>query len=281
MGLTALDVKKLREATGVGMMQCKKALAETNGDFQAAVEFLRKKGLDAAQKKQSRIAAEGAVVTVVKDNRGVVAEINCETDFVSKGDDFKSFAQGIAQYIWDTSPADMATLKAAKESEINEFTLKCGEKVDIRRFEIVETDGNLGFYNHGGKIGILVEASGGTENQLKDIAMHIAAMSPRFISEDQVDEEFKKKEAEIFTAQLKEQGKPDKIIDNIVRGKLAKLFKEICLLDQDFLKDTEKTVKQFLGDVQIRRFLKFNLGEGIEKKEDNLAEEVAKMTRVQ
>ena len=281
MGLTAMDVKKLREATGVGMMQCKRALAETNGDFQAAVEFLRKKGLDAAQKKQSRIAAEGVIVTLVEKSRGVLAEINCETDFVSKGDEFKNFAKEIVRYIWETTPADTAALKTAKESEINEFTLKCGEKVDIRRFEIVETEGTLGVYNHGGKIGILVEASGGTEAQLKDVAMHIAAMSPQFISEDQVDEDFKNKEVEIFTAQLKEQGKPDKIIQNIVKGKLSKLFKEICLLEQAFLKDSDQTVKQFLGDVQIKRFVRFNLGEGIEKKEDNLAEEVAKMTGVQ
>ena len=281
MGLSAMDVKKLREATGVGMMQCKKALTETNGDFQAAVEFLRKKGLDAAQKKQSRIAAEGVIVTLVKNNRGVVAEINCETDFVSKGDDFKKFAGGIAEYIWENTPADIEALKAAKESKINEFTLKCGEKVDVRRFEVMETEGNLGFYNHGGKIGILVEASGGTETQLKDVAMHIVASSPQFISEEHVDENFKNKEIEIFTAQLKEQGKPDKIIQNIVRGKMAKLFKEICLLEQAFLKDSEQTVKQFLGDIQIKRFIRFNLGEGIEKKEDNLAEEVAKMTGVQ
>ena len=281
MGLTALDVKKLREATGVGMMQCKKALAETNGDFQAAVEFLRKKGLDAAQKKQSRIAAEGVIVTFVENNRGVVAEVNCETDFVSKGSDFKNFAEGVARYIWETKPADIAALKAEKESEINEFTLKCGEKVDIRRFEMVETEGSLGCYNHGGKIGVLVEASTGTSEQLKDIAMHVAAMSPQFISEDQVDDDFKNKESEIYTAQLKEQGKPEKIIENIVRGKMAKLFKEICLLEQPFLKDTEKTVKQFLGGIEIKRFLKLHLGEGIEKKEDNLAEEVAKMTGVQ
>ena len=281
MGLTAMDVKKLREATGVGMMQCKKALTETNGDFQAAVEFLRKKGLDAAQKKQSRIAAEGLVVTLVKNNRGVVAEINCETDFVSKGNDFKSFAEGVARHIWETTPADVAALRSEKASEINEFTLKCGEKVDIRRFEIVETDGSLGHYNHGGKIGILVEASAGTREQLKDVAMHIAAMSPQFISQEEVGEDFKNKESEIYTAQLKEQGKPDNIIQNIVRGKLAKLFKEICLLEQAFLKDSDRTVKQFLGDVRMRRFVKFHLGEGIEKKEDNLAEEVAKMTGVQ
>ena len=281
MGLTAMDVKKLREATGVGMMQCKQALAETNGDFQAAIEFLRKKGLNAAQKKQSRIAAEGAIVTFVESGRGVIAEINCETDFVSKGDEFKNFSNGIARYIWKTYPVDIAALKVEKESEINEFTLKCGEKVDIRRFEMVETDGSLGCYNHGGKIGVLVEASKGAETQLKDIAMHIAAMSPQFISEEQVDDNFRNKETEIYTAQLKAQGKPDKIIQSIVGGKLAKLFKEICLLEQAFLKDSEQTIKQFLGDIQIKQFIKFNLGEGIEKKEDNLAEEVAKMTRIQ
>ena len=275
---TATDVRKLREITGAGMMKCKEALKETEGDIEAAVDFLRKKGLAAAQKKQSRIASEGMIVTLVERDRGVIVEVNCETDFVSKGDDFQNFAKGVATSILQNNPEDLEVLKKAQESELNEFALKCGEKVDIRRFEIMETQGVLGHYNHGGKIGVLVEAGGGDAELLKDISMHITASSPQFISVDDIDDDFRNKEAEIYTAQLKEEGKPDKMIGNIVQGKLKKLSKEVCLLEQPFLKDPEKTVKQFLGDIEIVKFIKFNLGEGIEKKKNNLAEEVAEMT---
>jgi len=292
MSFSASDVKKLRELTGAGMMACKQALTETSGNMDSAVDFLRTKGLAAAQKKQSRVAAEGAVASLVEGATGVIVEVNCETDFVSKGDDFKAFSDGIANFILKEKPADIAALKAAKESEVNELTLKIGEKIDIRRFEMMTTDGALGTYNHGGKIGVLVELKGAdASNQkvadlLKDISMHVAAASPKFLSSDDIDETFKKKEADIYAAQLKEEGKPENMIEKIVQGKLKKLSSEVCLLEQKFVKDPDMTIgklvdsvaKEIGAELTVASFKKLNLGEGIEKKEDNLAEEVAKMT---
>ena len=293
MSFTAADVKKLREMTGAGMMACKNALKETSGDMDGAVDFLRKKGLAAAQKKQSRIAAEGAVVSMVEGNLGVVVEVNCETDFVSKGDDFKNFANSVAAFILKEKPADIDALKAVKGEEINELTLKIGEKIDVRRFDLVETDGVLGSYNHGGKIGVLVNVSTsgdanaeGFQELLKDLSMHVAAAAPKFLTADDIDEEFKKKEAEIYAAQLKEEGKPENMIEKIVTGKLNKLASEVCLVNQKFVKNPDQTITQLVADVakglgadiKVLGFNKLNLGEGIEKKEDNLAEEVAKMS---
>jgi elongation factor Ts len=292
MSFKASDVKKLREMTGAGMMACKQALSENNGDMDAAVDFLRKKGLAAAQKKQSRVAAEGAVASLIEGNTGVIVEVNCETDFVSKGDDFKNFANQVANYILTQKPADIAALKSAKESEVNELTLKIGEKIDIRRFEIVTTEGALGAYNHGGRIGVLVDVAGADASNekvsdlLKDLAMHVAAASPKFLSGDDIDEDFKKKEAEIYAAQLKEEGKPENMIEKIVEGKLKKLSSEVCLLEQKFVKDPDTTVgklvdsvaKEVGADLKVKGFQMLILGEGIEKKEDNLAEEVAKMS---
>lgn len=292
MSFSASDVKKLRETTGAGMMDCKKALTENGGDMDAAVDFLRKKGLAAAQKKQSRIAAEGAVASLVEGNTGVLVEVNCETDFVSKGDDFKAFANEVANYILKESPADIAALKTAKESEVNELTLKIGEKIDIRRFEVINTEGALGSYNHGGRIGVLVNLQGADASNekvselLKDLSMHVAAAAPKFLSSDDIDETFKKKEAEIYAAQLKEEGKPENMIEKIVQGKLKKLSSEVCLLEQKFVKDPDTTVgklvqavaKEVGADLTVGGFKVLNLGEGIEKKEDNLADEVAKMT---
>ena len=292
MSFSASDVKKLREMTGAGMMACKNALSENGGDMDAAVDFLRKKGLAAAQKKQSRIAAEGAVASLVEGNTGVIVEVNCETDFVSKGDDFKGFANEVANFILKEKPADIAALKSAKEEEVNELTLKIGEKIDIRRFETITTDGALGSYNHGGRIGVLVELKGADASNekvaelLKDISMHVAAAAPKFLSADDINEDFKKKEAEIYAAQLKEEGKPENMIDKIVEGKLKKLSSEVCLLEQKFVKDPDTTVgklvqsvaKEVGADLALAGFKVLNLGEGIEKKEDNLAEEVAKMT---
>jgi elongation factor Ts len=292
MSFSASDVKKLRELTGAGMMACKKALNETSGDMDGAVDFLRTKGLAAAQKKQSRIAAEGAVSTMVEGNTGVVVEVNCETDFVSKGDDFKAFADGIANYILKEKPADITALKTAKESEVNELTLKIGEKIDIRRFAMTTSTGALGSYNHSGRIGVLVNIEGSDSSNekvqelLKDVAMHVAAASPKFLSADDIDETFKKKEAEIYAAQLKEEGKPENMIEKIVEGKLKKLSSEVCLLEQKFVKDPDMTIRKLVesvskevgSELKVVGFHKLILGEGIEKKEDNLAEEVAKMT---
>lgn len=292
MSFTASDVKKLREMTGAGMMACKQALSENSGDMDAAVDFLRKKGLAAAQKKQSRVAAEGAVASLVEGNTGVVVEVNCETDFVSKGDDFQGFAKEIANYILKEKPADLAALKTAKESDVNELTLKLGEKIDIRRYETVTTDGAIGTYNHGGKIGVLVNVAGADASNekvgelLKDLAMHVAAADPKFLSGDDIDEDFKKRESDIYAAQLKEEGKPENMIEKIVQGKLKKLSSEVCLLEQKFVKDPDTTIgklvdsvaKEVGADLKVTGFSMLKLGEGIEKKEDNLADEVAKMT---
>lgn len=296
MSFTASDVKKLREMTGAGMMACKEALSTTAGNIDEAVDYLRKKGLAAAAKKQGRVAAEGAVASLVNGNKAVVVEVNSETDFVSKGDDFQNFAKGVAAWALENNPADINVLKDAKATEVNELTLKCGEKIDIRRYESVELskEGLIGEYNHGGRIGVLVclETSGGVNTKpevlelAKDLAMHVAAADPKFLSAGDIDEDFKKREADVYAGQLKEQGKPENMIAKIVEGKLNKLASDVCLLEQKFVKDSDTTVGKLVasiaknvgGEIKILSFKKLNLGEGIEKKEDNLADEVAKMT---
>ncbi len=293
MAISAKDVKELREKTGAGMMDCKKALTECGGSLEDAVDFLRKKGLAAAQKKQSRVAAEGAVVTVVEGNKAVVVEVNCETDFVSKGDEFQNFAKSIGSFVLANDVKDLESLKSQKDADVNELTLKCGEKVDIRRFETVSAEGGVGAYNHGGRIGVLVDVAynGDASNAdfvelLKDLAMHVAATDPKFINSSDIDENFKKREAAIYEAQLKEEGKPENMIGKIITGKLNKLASEVCLLEQKFVKNPDLSVKKLVaevagkvgGDIVVKGFYKMNLGEGIEKKEDNLADEVAKMT---
>lgn len=300
MAITASDVKQLREMTGAGMMACKNALKETDGNIDEAVEYLRKKGLAAAEKKASRVAAEGTIATAVEGSTAVILEVNCETDFVSKGDDFQNFANAIAAHIVKNKPTDVASLleqaldgtsdnvKAATTA----LTAKCGEKVDIRRFDLVElaSEGVFGCYNHGGKIGVLVELATGlagkADELAKDLSMHVAAAAPKFLDASGIDEEYKNKEAEIYKAQLRDQGKPENMLDKIVIGKLNKLASEVCLLEQKFVKDPDLTVKKLVentakdlgGEITVKGFYKINLGEGIEKKEDNLAEEVAKMT---
>lgn len=291
MSISAKDVKELREKTGAGMMDCKKALTETNGNMEEAVDFLRAKGLAAAQKKQSRVAAEGVVVTTVEGNQGVIVEVNCETDFVSKGDDFQGFAKATANKVLTDKPASVAALQELTHADSTELTLKCGEKIDVRRFELVETTGVLGSYNHGGKIGVLVNletsATGDDVTELaKDLAMHVAAAAPSFLTADDIDEDFKKREADVYTAQLKEEGKPENMIEKIVQGKLNKLATEVCLMNQKFVKNPDLTIAKLVAevagkvgsDITIKGFHKINLGEGIEKREDNLADEVAKMT---
>ena len=304
MAISASDVKRLREQTGAGMMDCKKALGEVNGDFDAAVDFLRKKGLAAAAKKATRVAAEGLVGAHIDGKYGVLVEVNCETDFVAKNDDFQKFVGDISKVILANKPGSLEELKAATmdggatvEATVNELTLKIGEKIDPRRFEIAELSGNgaLGSYVHSGKIGVIVEveaANAGTEGNadfqelVKDLCMHVTAADPKFVTADEIDEDFKNKEAEIYTAQLKDQGKPENMIPNIVKGKLNKLASEVCLVEQKFVKNPDLTIKKLLEEVSakvgdtlsIKRFVKVNLGEGIEKREDNLADEVAKMT---
>jgi len=300
MAISASDVKQLREMTGAGMMACKDALKETNGNLDEAVEYLRKKGLAAAEKKAGRIAAEGTVVTQTEGTTGVILEVNCETDFVSKGDDFQGFAKTIAAHILKNKPADITALldqtldgtDGTVKDAATALTAKCGEKVDIRRFVVTTMDGEglVGSYNHGGKIGVLVELAtvvgAKAEELAKDLSMHVAAAAPKFLNAGDIDEDFKNKEAEIYKAQLRDQGKPEEMLDKIVMGKLNKLASEVCLMEQKFVKDpdlavnklVENTGKELGGDITVKAFHKINLGEGIEKKEDNLAEEVAKMT---
>jgi len=291
MAITASTIKELREKTGAGMMACKTALKETNGDFEAAVDYLRKKGLAAAEKKQSRTAAEGVVVNVVEGSKAVILEVNCETDFVAKGDDFRSFANEMAAYALSNGVESSEALRDQKADAINELTLKCGEKIDLRRMIAKSTDNKLGYYNHGGKIGVVVEAKTTASGEmldelLKDVSMHVAAASPRFLASGDIDESFKEREAKIYTEQLKEQGKPEQMIPNIVQGKLKKLASEVCLLEQKFVKNPDLSVsahvdavaKELGASVELVAFRSLVLGEGVEKKVDNLADEVAKMT---
>ncbi len=297
MSFSASDVKALREKTGAGMMNCKKALTECGGDIEKAVDFLRAKGLAAAAKKQSRVAAEGVVVAQVEGNTGVLLEVNCETDFVSKGDDFKGFANETAALVLKNNIPTAAALKETRTEDVNELTLKIGEKIDLRRLERANITGNgkVGAYVHTGKIGVLIEFN--TESNVNDnndfnefvknVCMHVAATDPKFINASDIDEDFKKREAEVYEAQLKEQGKPEKMIPNIIKGKLNKLASEVCLLEQKFVMDPDLTIGKLTEQVSktvgtgitISNFHKFTLGEGIEKKVDNLADEVAKMTQ--
>ncbi|MCY4645167.1 MAG: translation elongation factor Ts [Bacteriovoracales bacterium] len=298
MTISATDVKNLREKTGAGMMDCKKALAQTNGDMEAAVDFLRTKGLAQAAKKASRIAAEGFVGVESDEQAAVLVEVNCETDFVAKGDDFKKFVKDTLSKALNEAPPQLEALRELVKEATTELTLKCGEKVDVRRYERLVLDSGkgefAGHYNHGGKIGVLVHMSTDKGSRAdehvrevaKDLAMHVAAADPKFVREDEIDEGFRKREADIYTAQLKEQGKSDQMIPKIVEGKLKKLAKEVCLLEQKFVKNPDLSIQKYIGEkakqmdktMTVLGFLKFNLGEGIERKQDNLAEEVAKLT---
>jgi elongation factor Ts len=303
MAYTATDVKNLRESTGAGMMDCKKALDECAGDVQKAVDYLRAKGLAAAAKKQSRIAAEGLIQAVVKGKLASVVEVNCETDFVAKNDDFQKLAVTCANIAVDANLTTIEQLLNAKtpsgltvKDNISELTIKIGEKIDVRRIAVMNLDENgmIGSYVHSGKIGVLCKVEtdkdiSGNEtfkDLVKDLCMQIAAANPQFLNGNEIDEDFKAKEAEIYAAQLKEQGKPEAMIPNIVKGKLAKLASEVCLYEQSFVKDPdttigkliEKTGKDLGANIKVSKFIKFNLGEGIQKKEDDFAAEVARMT---
>ncbi|MAZ48343.1 MAG: elongation factor Ts [Halobacteriovoraceae bacterium] len=304
MSFSAKDVKELREKTGAGMMDCKKALTENNGDMEAAVDFLRQKGLAAAAKKATRVAAEGLVGAVVEGNVGALVEINCETDFVAKNEDFRKFVDQVANHLVTSSASDIEGLKAEKmgsstvQETVQELTLKIGEKIDIRRFtkRNISGEGRIGSYVHSGKIGVLVEVSADSaetagkdefKTLVNDLCLHVAASDPKFMTGDDIDQDFKDREAKVYEAQLKEQGKPENMIPNIVKGKLNKLATEVCLMDQKFVKDPDMSVAKLVqsveaatgGKITVTGFDKINLGEGIEKKEDNLAEEVAKMTK--
>jgi len=306
MSFSANDVKELRERTGAGMMDCKKALTECSGDMEKAIDFLRTKGLAAAAKKQGRIACEGMVCAKVdtKSGRGSLVEINCETDFVGRNQDFINFVELLSMFSLSeqvpTTDVNEWIIDGRKVAErVNELTLKIGEKIDVRRVELIKPQNGvvsaLGHYNHGAKIATVVSsqlknaATGQAAEELqvllKDICMHVAASETKFVNSSEMDEGFKNREIEIYATQLREQGKPENMIGNILKGKLAKMVSEYCLLDQKFVKNPDVDVKSLIEDfnkkfglgLEIKSFRKFILGEGIEKPKDNLAEEVAKM----
>ncbi len=284
MAVTAAMVKELRERTGAGMMECKKALVETGGDLDAAVEFLRKSGLAQADKKASRVAAEGKIaLAVAADGRqAVMVEVNCETDFVAKDNSFIAFANAVAQNALQQSPADVESLLDSSldggtvEESRQALISKIGENIQVRRFVRANSEGALGAYVHGGKIGVLVDVSGGDESLAHDLAMHVAAMNPEFVSADDVPADVIAREKDILVAQAQSSGKPPEIIEKMVTGRLRKHLSGITLLGQSFVKDGDLTVGKLLeqNGASINGFERLAVGEGIEKKEENFADEV-------
>ena len=281
--ISASAVKDLREKTGVGMMEAKKALEEAGGDFEKAVDILRKKGLSAAAKKSARVASEGMIASAQHGATGVLIEVNSETDFVAKNEEFQKFSRGLAGLVADKAPADVAALSQLTfdgetvEAKRNGLVQKIGENIAIRRFERYASDGSLSLYLHGTKIGVMVDFSGGDEQLGKDLAMHIAAANPPYLSREMVPADAVARERSIYEAQAKETGKPANVISKIVDGKMEKFYGDNCLLEQIFIKDPEgkQKVKNILKGASIRRFVRFQLGEGIEKKKADFAEEVA------
>jgi len=291
MTITAAMVKELRERTGSGMMECKKALTETQGDLNAAVELMRKAGLAKADKKSGRTAAEGTICIHVADDakQAAIIEVNCETDFVGKGDDFLGFCDAVARTLLESGAASLEALlesplaggTSSVEQVRRELIAKIGENIALRRFARFETeDGLIAQYRHGSRIGVLVEFSGDAATG-KDIAMHVAASKPVCVDESGVPAEIVAKEREIFAAQAAASGKPANIVEKMVDGRIKKFLGEVTLLGQPFVKDPEQTVAALLKSkgCQVRRFVRFEVGEGIEKAESNFAEEVMAQVR--
>ena len=289
MQISAAAVKELRERSGAGMMECKNALVATSGDLDAALDHLRKSGAAKAAKKAGRIAAEGAVIVAERDGVAVVLEINSETDFAANDENFTQFAQAVADIALSTGAADVAALANAKlaggnetvEAAREQLVLKIGENISLRRFALrTATDGVIGAYRHGKRIGVLVTLEGGTAELAKDIAMHIAASNPTCISEAEVPAELLAKEREIRLAQAATSGKPADIVEKMVTGQLRKFVAEITLLGQPFVKDPDTTIGKLLGSAaKVRDFVRFEVGEGIEKKSVDFAEEVKAQAR--
>jgi elongation factor Ts len=287
MQITAAMVKELRELTGAGMMECKKALTETDGDTQAAIEWMRKNGLAKADKKAGRVAAEGVVGLRVSDDgkSACLVEVNSETDFVARGDEFTGFVEQVVARILEASPADLAALQAlpyrqgdsvSVEDRRKELVSKIGENIQVRRFIRIDSSGVIGSYSHGGRIGVLVNMKGGDAELAKNVAMHIAASRPVCISENDMPAEHLAKEKEILMAQAKQSGKPDDIAEKMVVGRLKKYLAEVTLLGQPFVKDPDQSIGKLLksASAEVKAFYRYEVGEGIEKKEDNFAEEV-------
>ena len=284
--ITAALVKELRERTGAGMMDCKKALTAVEGDVDKAIDFLREKGLAAAAKKAGRIAAEGVVGSFVSaDGKiGAIVEVNCETAFVAKTDGFKELVEKIAAHIVATKPADVEALLASEldgqtvEALVTASVAKIGEKISVRRFALYEApEGVVAAYIHGGgKIGVIVELKGGNAELGKDVAMHVAAANPSYLERSQVPAAELEHEKEVLSEQAKNEGKPEKIIEKMVMGRINKYYKEVCLVDQEFVKDPDQTVGKLVkaAGAEVLAFSRFQLGEGIEKKQEDFAAEV-------
>ena len=288
MSIAASLVKDLRERTGAGMMECKKALVDSSGDIDAAVELLRTRGQAKAEKKAGRIAAEGQILTAVSPKGDVTAimEVNCETDFVAKDENFQRFAQAAAELAAREQPASVELLMALQlpdgqslEEARRELVAKIGENIGIRRFEYVRPAGKLAAYFHGTRIGVLVDVEGGDIDLGKDLAMHIAASNPRYLSPDEVPETLRANERRILTEQAAGEGKPPEIVAKMVEGRLRKYLNEIALVGQSFVKDPDCTIAKLLKDrgARVHRFVRLEVGEGIEKKSENIAEAVAAM----
>lgn len=291
--VTAAQVKDLREKTGAGMMDCKKVLTETDGDMEKAMELLRERGIAKAAKKSDRIAAEGLVECYVSEDGkvGAIVEVNSETDFVAKNEEFKTFVMNVAKQVAEKNPADVEELLGQSFIEEEGKTVKevltdkiatIGENMNIRRFERFESTGLVEKYIHGdGKIAVLVDFSKGDKEVAKDVCMQIAAARPEFVKREEVPQERVEKEMEILKVQAMNEGKPAEIAEKMVQGRIGKFYSEICLVDQEFVKDPDMKVSKLLEtkNAEIVRFARFEKGEGIEKKEENFAEEVAKQIK--
>ena len=285
MAITAGLVKELRDRTGAGMMECKKALVDTDGNIDAAVEHMRKAGMAKADKKAGRAAAEGLISIKVSDDgkTAAIVEVNSETDFVAKEDNFIAFVDSVADYVLAERPADLASLLAATlpsgdtvENTCKAMVAKLGENMSVRRFELVAANGLIGAYSHGSRIGVLVDLEGGDVAMARDLAMHIAASRPVCVDETSVPQSEIDAEKEIYTAQAAESGKPAEIIEKMVQGRVKKFLKEITLLGQPFVKDPDQTVAALLkaAGAKVNNFVRLEVGEGIEKKSENFADEV-------
>ncbi|MFD2616862.1 translation elongation factor Ts [Terrilactibacillus laevilacticus] len=285
--ISAKLVKELREITGAGMMDCKKALTETDGDIDKAVDLLREKGMAKAAKKADRVAAEGLAQVKVEGNKAVILEVNSETDFVAKNDQFVQLISTLADHLLKNNPSTVEEALSQNlegqdqkvEEFINSAIAKIGEKISLRRFTIVDKadDENFGAYLHmGGRIAVLTKVKGGDESIAKDVAMHVAAVNPRYLSKDQVSQEEAAHEKEVLKQQALNEGKPEKIVEKMVEGRMKKFFQEICLVDQNFVKDPDVTVSKYLANnhASAEGFVRYEVGEGMEKRQENFAEEV-------
>lgn len=287
MAITAQMVKELREKTGAGMMDCKKALTATEGNMEKAIDFLREKGIASAAKKADRVAAEGTTFILSEGNDAVILEVNAETDFVAKNENFQALVKELAEHLLAKKPATVEEALEQKmdngqtvDEYVNAAIAKIGEKLTLRRFEVkTKTDNDaFGEYLHmGGRIAVLTVLEGTTDAEVaKDVAMHIAAINPKYVSRDEVSAEEAERERQVLTQQALNEGKPEKIVAKMVEGRLGKFFEEICLLDQTFVKNPDQKVRQFVeaNGAKVTEFVRYEVGEGIEKRQENFADEV-------